>query len=603
MTADAGDITMADGTTTTSGSGQITYRATANIALSLLTSSGATIVVTADSNLDGTGAISDIRTGELDDATPVFNIVGLQTALRAGSGVGSDADGLPDLDLQVTNVAAETRTGDIHLRNSGALNIETVNGLSGVTITNLDGTATTADNIIISATSPVTITDSDPTVNNDGGNIVFAAEGNADGDDLTINADITVTNGNAVLDGTGNITLIAGDSVITQAVSTRMISADNAGEVVLLAGTDFNNYPSTTTILNGYADGDVVMGDGSQVRTHDGVIALIAPDDVLLSIVNANADGDGTLGNVVVEADFAGVAVPAFANGTGAISDNLTGEAANVIAGSAIFLAYGATASSGAGIGDDAADIDTQVANLAARTERGDIVIDNVGALTIGNGSGGAVSISLPGLPTTPIYTLSGVTIVDNEAVNDANNSQTDNILITAASPIIVDAANPVVNHDGGNVTLAATGTDAGDDLTLYDDVTVTGGDATIDGAGNIYLYAGDTINLAAAGVAVSVDASGTVLLSAGSNYAAGSPADGNSGGDVLMTSGSSVTSADANITILAPDNIQLSIGQCGQRRRRGGGRRDRDRGLRRAGRRYQLRERQCGCDQRHLEQ
>ncbi|HPM81731.1 MAG TPA: DNRLRE domain-containing protein, partial [Candidatus Anammoximicrobium sp.] len=536
VTADNGNITMASGTTTTSSTGQIAYRARNNIALSTLTSSGATIVVTADSDGGGGGAISDNLNGELDDVTARFNIVGLQTALRAGSGIGSDAlGGLLDLDLQVTNVAALTKSGDIHLRNSGALNIETVDLLSGVKIDNSDGSPTTGDDIIISATSPVTITDLDPVVNNDGGNIVFAAEGNADGDDLTINADITVTNGDAALDGDGNIILIAGDSVITQASPARVISTDNAGQVFLLAGTDFNNFPSTGAILNGSAGGDVVMGDGSQVRTDDGVVGLAAPDDVLLSIVNANADSDTALGDVVVEADFFGVE-GTFANGTGAISDNLTGEAANVIAGSAIFLGCGNAASNGTGIGDDAAadnDIDTQISNLAALTERGDIAIDNTGALTIGNGSGGAVSISLPGLPNAPTYTLSGVTIVDDPSVNDADDSGTDNIWITASSPVTVDAGNPVVNNDGGNITLGAEGTGVGDDLTLYDNVRVTGGDGAIDGDGNIYLYAGDTIDLAAATVLVSVDASGTVLLSAGCDYNNNAPQDGNSGGDV----------------------------------------------------------------------
>ncbi len=233
---------------------------------------------------------------------------------------------------------------------------------------------TTFDDIIISATSPVTITDLDPTVNNDGGNIVFAAEGNADGDDLTINADITVTNGDAALDGDGNIILIAGDSVITRASPARVISTDNAGQVFLLAGTDFNN------------------------------------------------------------------------------------------------------------------------------------------------------------------------------------------IWITASSPVIVDAGNPVVDNDGGHVVLAAESTGAGDDLTLYDNVRVTGGDGAIDGDGNIDLYAGDTIDLAAATVVVSVDASGTVLLSAGSDYNNNAPQDGNSGGDVSMASGSAVSSEDGNITLLAPNNVQLSL-------------------------------------------
>ena len=53
VTADSGAITMADGTTTTSGSGTISYSATASVVLGLLTSTSGEINVTAGSGASG----------------------------------------------------------------------------------------------------------------------------------------------------------------------------------------------------------------------------------------------------------------------------------------------------------------------------------------------------------------------------------------------------------------------------------------------------------------------------------------------------------------------------------------------------------------------
>ena len=121
VTADAGDITMADGTTTSSGSGQITYDATGNVALSLLTSTSGNLVVTAGSGSSTSGAITDNRTDGLGGEGG-SNLVTTGTAtLTAESGIGS-AGGADDIDTTIgTLVATNNTSGNIFVQETDGL--------------------------------------------------------------------------------------------------------------------------------------------------------------------------------------------------------------------------------------------------------------------------------------------------------------------------------------------------------------------------------------------------------------------------------------------------------------------------------------------------
>ncbi|MFM7837108.1 MAG: hypothetical protein ACKPJD_35380, partial [Planctomycetaceae bacterium] len=78
---------------------------------------------------------------------------------------------------------------------------------------------------------------------------------------------------------------------------------------------------------------------------------------------------------------------------------------------------------------------------------------------------------------------------------------------------------SPVTNAVGGNIILAAQGNVAADDLTINANITASGGN------GNISLYAGDSV-LIATGVTISVVQSGSILVSASTDYNAGTPQD-----------------------------------------------------------------------------
>jgi Ca2+-binding RTX toxin-like protein len=520
-----GDVSMADGTTIQSADGNITLRAPGNVSLSIVnanSNSDATlgdVIVTADyagvagGLSDNIGAISDNLTGE------AANITGDQAALRAGSGIGDAvAPNDADIDVAINTLSAMTESGDIHVQDlAGGLTIDTFDSLSGVTIADALDNNSGADHITIRASSPLTVSAGDPVVNNDGGNITLAAEGAAAADDLTISANVTAAGGN------GNINLYAGDTI--SLTGTITVSAAGTGAVLGMAGTNF----ADGTPANGTATGDVSMADGTTIQSADGNITLRAPGNVSLSIVNANSNSDATLGDVIVTADYAGVA-GGLSDNIGAISDNLTGETANITGDQAALRA-------GSGIGDGVApndaDIDVAINTLSAVTESGDIHLqDLAGGLTIDT-----------------FDSLSGVTIAD--ALD--NNSGVDHITIRASSPLSVSAGDPVVNNDGGSITLAAEGATGVDDLTLIANVTATGGN------GGIRLYAGDSISLAGT-VTVSAAGTGAILAGAGSDFNNGAPIDGNSGGDVVMASGSVIGSEGGNVTVLAPNHVQLSV-------------------------------------------
>ncbi|MCY2986810.1 MAG: hypothetical protein NTY19_02965, partial [Planctomycetota bacterium] len=541
--------TTTDGLISLSSGGPMTIR-TVNAAtggatvrnVNLVTTSGDVTIgdsgggtITTSSTAAGYVRIS--AAGGIVDSHAGNDITTQNLLLRATTGIGS-AD---SLDTTVSNLAATnvTTSGNIQIRNTIDLTITTVTTVTpfGDTLSGVANSA--AGTIVIMATGAVTV---DQAVSDSGGgNIILAAEGQAAVDDLTINANVTASG-----DG-GSISLYAGDTIFVQGTPTvRTISAAGAGAVLLSASTDYHN---NNPIRNGYdgngtmaaTAGRVVMHDGSIVQSQSGNITLRGDGNVLLSIVNAHNDVSGGAGYVIVTADYAGVD-GGMSDYAGAISDNLTGEAVN-ITGDQVALRAGTGI--GSGTAPDDLDIDVAINTLVAVTASGDINVQDVDATNL-----------VGGLTIETFDGLHGVTISNADGTATLN----DDITIRASSPVDVTAGDPVENFDGGNIKLAAEGATTGDDLTLYDNVTVTGGDGTIDGDGNIYLYAGHTINLMLAAVVVSVDASGSVLLSAGTNFNNGSPLDGNNTGDVLMTSGSTVSSEDGDLTLLAPNNVQLSI-------------------------------------------
>jgi autotransporter-associated beta strand protein len=335
-----GTVAVAGVRATAGGAAVEVVSDTAEIALGDVTATTGTVFLQA-----AHGAIADANDGAM-------NVTAAGLAARALLGIGDDANLIETAASGGSlTLAAVTDSGDIALANAGHLIVGTVGNLSGVTIADAVNNNSALDNITLVASSPLTV--NTPVVNNDGGDILLAAEGSADTDDLTVNANVTATGGN------GSIYLYAGDDIF---FNDGLISAVGAGSVHLSAGEDYN--PGSNQ--GGNVDGDVVMASGRMLQADTGTIQIEATRHIWLSVAT-------TTGNVVLSADDDDFGL---ADGTGAIVDNLAGETPNLFANVATLRA-----GSGIGSGGGANDIQTQITSLAAvNTTSGDIVINEVAA-------------------------------------------------------------------------------------------------------------------------------------------------------------------------------------------------------------------------------
>ena len=246
------------------------------------------------------------------------------------------------------------------------------------------------------------------------------------------------------------------------------------GQVVVNAGTQYRD----GVLSAGNSNASITMHDGVSVTSEHGNLVLLAASDVLLSNLKTEADAQGSGGNVLVVADYDGVGGQA-ADGTGSIRDHLSGDLINIKADGVILSAEG-EGSSSFGIGSVEQPLHTSIATLAATTDSGDIAVENHGDLTIG-----VVELQLNGLladvlnwrDIVPIsqlparisdlvnsvdggevvldpgqFLMGGLSILDSEKANTGNHD----ISVNSSDSLTVATGVPVVNLEGGSVTLSS---------------------------------------------------------------------------------------------------------------------------------------------------
>jgi len=332
VAADGGAISMSGGTVTTTDTSSITYKAAADVMLSLLTSMSGDIYVTAGLGAPVIGAISDNLAGE------GVNIVTKgKVSLTAETGIGARGDG--DLNVSIGAIeAANLTSGDIYIQESEDLMLVG----SGV-MTLIGDIAIDVDAGALTVNGAVTARGSDISLNADNGAVV-------------LNAPVTSSTG---------IVKISGDSVSQNPGGN--ITTGASGAVVVTADS-----------------GTIAMTDGSVTITESGEIEYIAVADVALSVL---ASDSGVI-TVTAGSD---------ASVTGAITDNLNSEAANIVTTGAVIL----TANTGIGSFDNA-DIDVAIRILEAVTHNsGGIYINEENGVIIGPdgvktlGGNGPISVTI----------------------------------------------------------------------------------------------------------------------------------------------------------------------------------------------------------------
>ncbi|MDB4676972.1 DUF4457 domain-containing protein, partial [bacterium] len=126
-------------------------------------------------------------------------------------------------------------------------------------------------------------------------------------------------------------------------------------------------------------ESSILMDYGSRIVSELGNITLFAPADVSVSELEISNDQNG--GTVLVVADFDGISgtYPTYGGSVQGV-----GDTTHVIAPNAVFLAEGVSGSKMSGIGNSQNPLQTEVNRVAAITNAGNIAIENIGDLTLG---------------------------------------------------------------------------------------------------------------------------------------------------------------------------------------------------------------------------
>lgn len=434
--------------------------------------------ITLDTTAHGGGQIVDADTL---DAPNTADLTATEIDLRAGTGIANGSK----LEISAERLAATTVSGQINVRDvAGDLTIAALaRGTTGVSVTN--GAA--GDNICITTVGALTVESAVSNAGTGDRQILLAADGDTSSNDLTVNAAISTIGGDS------SITLLAGDSILF--AGTTVTSAAGTGAVQARAGRVFQNGGVESA---GSDSGDILMSDGSIIQSDNGTITLSAPNDIQLSEVNANADGED--GDIVLIAD-------ADVSGAGQIREAHSGESSNLIADHATLSA--ATGIGTAGLGD----INTSVVSLEIHnTNSGAIQITEIDAVQIEqlsqSGGGGVL-----------LQTTNGSITVDND------NRSPAAIVIIGGGSLVLDAQgarSDVVVNDGIQLT--------GGDITLLANrniVTNSASVITTGGDGDLALVAGRDIRILDPGnlnpIDLQVTGSGSVSLRAANELVLGS--------------------------------------------------------------------------------
>ncbi|MBC8433648.1 MAG: hypothetical protein H8D96_17200 [Desulfobacterales bacterium] len=431
---------------------------------------------------------------------------------------------------------AETEEGNLQVANDSALGISTVNGLSGLTITDTLGDDG-GNNIQVSADGTVTITQA--LSNNDAGNVTLDANGaNAD---VVVKAEVTAPNGftstGDEFDNTGGIINTSGGAgaitiTHTGAVTIGAALKAGAGNVAIdTTSTIGLNAVITTTTgdVDIDATGLTTVADGGNITTtgttNGNVTFGAAKTGALTTSGNVTtAGGTITFTNATQLGDSLTLSTGSSAAGNIAFSSTLNGttdliETLNMTAGTGSITFSGAVGNT-----------------------------KKLGAITINSASLGVTANSTIDAKSVSITDGGAVEIKDDVTAPSGFNS-TGNGAFTMTDGALIDAVSQLIDISaGGDITLGGLKTTSESPLAVQ--IVSTGG-SILDGGDN---------------PALDVDAvNGTLTMTAatGSIGISGDPGD-LTDGDPLEIKVAKLSAEGTSIGIKETDDLLLGVVDAG---------------------------------------
>ncbi len=408
-----GNMTMADGATVQSGSGNLRLAVTGTLTLGALQTTG-------DVSL-AARSVTDSGSADLDIAAASLRLVTTGSSPGQGFGTGAQA-----IDLKVARLAANvagTGAGGLFVREADDLLVDTVAAIA-VDRVAADGTLSRGSST--DAALSDLVSQGNVVLTSSTGGVVLR-DGNAD---------------NQALQATGNVRVdaVAGGLQVDGAVRT------TAGHVSLLASGPINlnadvAIARTGRTLDLQAGGDLIMATAAVVSTVNSDVRLQAGGQLALGQVNA---GNGAVSLLAM---------------AGSILEAGSDDAAEVLA-SQLRL----SASDGVGAADNR--LETQVATVSARAAGGGIWLQDANAVTVGDTSVAVRRVGTAGTVTDVVDAVQSdlVTSGGNGGIAlrtvDGNISLTDGAAPADGRSITADGSGVISLSSGGAASVLDATTD-----------------------------------------------------------------------------------------------------------------------------------------------
>jgi len=450
-----GALTMASGTITGSGGGNIRYAANGDVALGLLNAGAGDVSV-----VSATASITDARADTVDHDAQGFatqtgdprtvNIIASAARLQAGQDIG--AAGNP-LDTHVGTLAAASTVGSTYIYEDDALEIGTVGPVS-VTRTHLDSTTTPVTDAALSGvtagghakveTITGTLTVDQPV---QAGMDVLLAAGASSSDLVT---DESVSSG-------GNATLLAGQDVLVDGTVT-----STADDIWIWAGRNAEiNSDLTSGGLGNIgvrAVGNVLLGAMTASTGNGGILMDAGGDliDDLATVIQTSgrtvlrAGNDVNMQGSIESGDLYAYAGGDLNLGVTVVTNLLWLGTAGDLNSATPLSAQTVGLFAGGDIGAAGDSVQIDAPNLAAQSTGGNIflhTLQNVSLIPL-NAGAGLVVLEQVALDSTTETVEGSVSPVPLNGIQSAGNADLDAEASVGGNQVVA----------GGNIDLDAPG-------------------------------------------------------------------------------------------------------------------------------------------------